>query len=521
MPRIRTAAAATLLVIPIVAGGFLLQEPPVRANATLFDQVLSIVSRQYVDSVPTSAAYEKAARGLVKELHDPYSELLSPKESEDFSRGTNGRYGGTGMYIGEQQGAIVVDRVFPHTPAEEAGVLEGDRIVSVDGMPTQGLRIDQVSDKLRGEPGSQVTVAYGRPGVTELIKLKFTRRVVRVPAVAYSAVFDGKIGYIPLQTFNENAADEVEAAVSKLAQEGAKGLVLDMRGNPGGIVDQSLAVASLFLRDGQDIVSVRGRAGPNEISKSSGRHLATDIPLVVLVDGGSASASEIVAGALQDHDRALVIGETSYGKGLVQSLYSLQGGYHLKITTGKWFTPSGRSIHRERKLVAGKYVEVHPDSAADSIARPRFKSDAGRTVIGGGGIRPDIHVPDDTASTLEQNLFRSLASKSQVVQRVIMDYALELKPTLKSRDFAVTAQWSTELMRRMTAADVKIDPKYSEIAPKLLTEDLARRVTRMAFGDAAEKTRALGDDHQLLKAIEMLQRSTTQAQLLARAAQQQ
>src|SRR6266571_7625905 len=180
MPRLRTAAAATLLVVPVVAGGFLLQEPTSRANGTLFDQVFSIVSHQYVDSVSPNAAYEKAARGLVKELNDPYSELLSPKESEDFSRGTNGRYGGTGMYIGEQQGTIFVERVFPHTPADEAGVREGDRIVSVDGMPTQDLHLDQVSDKLRGEPGSQVAVTYARPGVAEPIKLRFTRRIVRV-----------------------------------------------------------------------------------------------------------------------------------------------------------------------------------------------------------------------------------------------------------------------------------------------------------------------------------------------------
>src|SRR5205814_6682495 len=163
-------------------------------------------------------------------------------------------------------------------------VREGDRIVAVDGVPTHGLRLDQVSDKLRGEPGSQVAVTYARAGVTEPIKLRFTRRVVRVPAVAYSALFEDKIGYVPLQTFNENAADEVEAAVGKLRQDGAKGLVLDMRGNPGGIVDQSLAVASLFLRDGQDIVSVRGRNVASEVSRSSGHHLATDIPLVVLVD---------------------------------------------------------------------------------------------------------------------------------------------------------------------------------------------------------------------------------------------
>src|SRR5689334_1845341 len=168
MPRFRTAAVAALLVVPVVAGGFLLQEPPVRASTLLFDQVFSLVRNQYVDSLPTPAAYEKAARGLVKELNDPYSELLSPKESEDFNRSTGGRYGGTGMLLGEERpGVIVVDRVFPNTPAEEAGVQEGDRVVAVDTTKTTSLAITKVSDLLRGEPGSQVNVTYTRPAVTE------------------------------------------------------------------------------------------------------------------------------------------------------------------------------------------------------------------------------------------------------------------------------------------------------------------------------------------------------------------
>src|SRR6185312_11508611 len=165
MPRFRTAAAATLLVIPIVAGGFLLQEPPVRQNAQLLEQVMSIVQRQYVDTVPTSAVFEKAARGLVRELNDPYSELLSPKASEDFNRSTGGRYGGTGMLLNEPSpGVVVVERVFPKTPAEDAGVREGDRITAVDSVLTSTLAPGKVSDLLRGRIGTQVLVTYARPG---------------------------------------------------------------------------------------------------------------------------------------------------------------------------------------------------------------------------------------------------------------------------------------------------------------------------------------------------------------------
>ncbi|HEX8943087.1 MAG TPA: S41 family peptidase [Gemmatimonadaceae bacterium] len=520
MPRIRTAAAAALLVVPIVAGGFLLQKPPARASAALFQQVASLVQTQFTDTLTASQVYEKAARGLVRELSDPYSELLSPKASEAFNRATGGRYGGTGMLISEVSPGkgIVVQRVFPNTPAEEAGVREGDHIIAVDTFSTVNLASTKVSDLLRGDPGSKVTVVYTRPGVPEPIKLHFIRRVVHVPAVAFAGMMGDHVGYIPLQTFNENAAGEVQAAVDQLVKEGAKGLVLDMRDNGGGIVEQALETASLFLREGQEIASVRSRSQPTENLRSSGRHLALDIPLVVLVDGGSASATEIVAGALQDHDRALVLGTTSFGKGLVQSVYQLADGYQLKMTTAKWYTPSGRSIHRERKLVGGEFVEVRPDSTgADSTKKPKFKSDAGRVVYGGGGIHPDIVVADDTLPTAERDFLRAAAPQAQAITTVLQDYSLELKGTV-ARDFKVPATWTTELMRRLTAAGVKLDAKYDSTARETLTRDLENRVTRLTFGDAVAKGRTIDEDHQLLEAVQLLQRSTTQAQLLAAAA---
>ncbi len=518
MPRLRTAAAATLLVVPIVAGGFLLQEPPARANALLFDQVMSLVKNQYVDTLPPGATYEKAAKGLVRELNDPYSELLSPKQSEDFNRSTDGRYGGTGMAIIEQSpGVIVVDRVFPNTPAEEAGVAEGDRIVKVDTTSTLTLSSAKISDLLRGDPGTNVTVTFARNGVTEPIKAKFTRRVIHVPAVAYTAMLGDHVGYIPLQTFNENTADEVANAVDSLVKVGAKGLVLDMRDNGGGIVEQALETSSLFLREGQPIVSVRSRNQPTEVSRSNGRHLALAIPLVVLVDGGSASATEIVAGSLQDHDRALLVGTTSFGKGLVQSLYQLDGGYQLKLTTGKWFTPSGRSIHRDRKLLPdGEFVVVKPDSGADTVPAPVYASDDGRKLYGGGGIRPDVIVPDDTLSTADRDFLRAAAPSAQAVNNVLQEYSLALKGSV-GRDFTPPPAWGAELMRRIAAAGVKLDPKYDATARVFLTHDLAHRVARLTFGDGAAKARELSDDHQLAKAVDLLSHSTTQAQLFASA----
>jgi carboxyl-terminal processing protease len=524
MFRPRTAAAASLLLIPIVAGGFFLEKAPIHATPRLFDQVLAIVANKYVDSLQGADIYEKAAHGLVRELNDPYSELLAPKQNDEFNRAVGGRYGGVGMLLEEQKTptstTVVVSRIFPNTPAETGGVREGDRIIQVDSLSVADAKIDKVSDALRGVAGTMVRVTFQRPGVTEPVKLQFKRAVIHVPAVPFTTMLDGSVGYIPLQTFNENTAEEVENAAKKLVADGAHGIVLDLRDNGGGIVDQSLAVSSLFLKPGQSIVDVRSRNAPNEIARASDDQLSSQPPMIVLTDGGTASASEIVAGALQDHDRALVVGTTSFGKGLVQSIFPLDGGYALKITTGKWYTPSGRSIHRERTLLAdGRFVETKPDSLeteAEKKAKPKFSSDGGRTVYGGGGITPDLIVPDDTLSTLEQDLLKSLAPKAQAFVTVLNQYAFQLKSTAP-RDFVVTPAWRNELRRRLTAAGVMIEPKYEKAANELFDRELDRRVARLLLGDAGAKARGVADDHQLARAVDLLKASRTQQELFAAA----
>jgi carboxyl-terminal processing protease len=506
----------------MVAGGFLLQQTPAVGSPRLFDQVLSIVASRYVDSLGGGDIFARAAHGLVRELNDPYSELLAPKQREEFTRSTGGRYGGVGMLLEEQKvgegTSIVVRSVFPNTPAEEGGVMEGDRIMRVDTLIATDVKIDRVSDALRGVVGTTVHVVFARPGVGEPVKLSFRRAVVHVPAVPFSTMLGDKVGYIPLQTFNENTAEEVEAAASKLVREGARGLVLDLRDNGGGIVEQSLAVSSLFLKDGQSIVNVRSRNSADEIMRASTEHLPAQLPLVVLTDGGSASASEIVAGALQDHDRALVLGTTSFGKGLVQSLFPLDGGYALKITTGKWYTPSGRSIHRERTLMPdGRLVEAKPDSLEteqSKRSRPRFSSDAGRTIYGGGGITPDVIVPDDTLATGEQVFLRSLAPRAQPFVTTLNQYAFELKGVAKP-DFVVTPAWRTELRRRLAAAGVPIEARFEPAATHVLDRELDRRIARLVLGDAGARRRSVPEDRQLARALELLSTARSQDALFA------
>jgi carboxyl-terminal processing protease len=525
MLRHRKVAVAALATVPLLAGGFVLQDRASRDGARLFDQVLTIVNARFVDTVDAGALYEKAAKGLVHELNDPYTVLFTPKELQSFNTQTGGRYGGVGMQIEDVKGNITVSRVFPHTPAEDAGIREGDRIVQVDTAVTKGWKLEQVSDALKGTPGSRVNVKFSRAGVADPIAVRFTRAVIHIPAVPYAIMLDGKVGYIPFQQFNETASDEIVAAIRKLTKDGAKGVVLDMRDNPGGILDQAITTSNLFLKEGQEILSVRGRGTEPQIVEARDTPLVPNLPLVILVDDGSASAAEIVAGALQDHDRAVLVGTTSFGKGLVQTLFNLDGGYALKMTTAKWYTPSGRSIQKERKVVDGRFVaDTAPDSLESSAARknrPAYKSDAGRVVYGGGGITPDIIVKPDTISSDEQVLAKALAPKAQEVYTTLAEYALSLRPSITSPNFTVQPQWREEYYRRLQAAGVKVDRKVFDAGAAYVDRQLEFRLTRLAFGDSTLKRRTLKDDSQLSKAVELLQKGTTQRDLFTLAEREQ
>ena len=523
MSRTRRAVVGAILVaVPLVAGGFVWQSREARDGAALFDQVLQRVSARFVDTVDATALYEKAARGLIAQLNDPYTTLYTPKEFAAFTQGTNGRYAGVGMQIEDIKGNITVNRVFPNTPAAAAGIAQGDRIVMIDSASTRGWGSDSVSSKLKGEPGTRVRVRFQRPGVPEPINATFTRATIHIPAVPFVTMLDAGVGYIPVQGFNETASAETIRGIQQLQREGMKSLILDLRGNPGGILDEAFVMSNLFLPKGKEILSYRGRADMNQEFIAQQDPMLPNLPVVVLVDDGTASASEIVAGALQDHDRALIIGTTSFGKGLVQSLFRLDGGYALKMTTAKWFTPSGRSIQRPRKYVNGRFVEEEaPDSLeSDSArkARPAFRSDAGRVIYGGGGISPDIIVRPDTLSAIEQKAARQLTPKLQESFSILSQLTEEMRPTIKSTAFVVSPEIRREYYHRLLAAHVPVDSLTYFSASAYFDRFIGARIARAVFGDSTAAKRSFAEDPQIGKALELLRRGGTQRDLLSMAA---
>lgn len=519
MRRRLVFAALAVVGLPLAGGAFLQQGRDPQDGARLFSQILQRVEESAVDSLSRAAIFERAARGLIKQLNDPYAELYSPEELASFQRNTlRNNYGGVGMQIESQEGAIMVGRVFPNTPGEKGGVFAGDRILFVDSTAVTGLRIDQVSQKLLGTPGTEVEVTFQRAGVSQPIKTKFKRAVIRVPAVPYALILDGGVGYIPLQSFNESAAQDVERSLLDLKARGATSYLLDIRGNGGGSLEQALEIGNLFFKPGQELASVRHRGRTPEIYKASRNSVVDSMPVIVLVDGYTASASEIVAGSLQDHDRALVIGTTSFGKGLVQTLFPLDGGWAMKITTGKWYTPSGRSIQADHdRLGDERFVEYADDPQSPDTTkrkRPQFKSDGGRIILGGGGVTPDLVVNPDTLPAAERELARAYGPQQSQWYVALYGTGLQYKSAVKT-DFQVQAAMRETFWGKVQAAKINVTRAQFDAGASLVDRSLEQFTSRLAFGDSAWARRSMRFDRQLLTALDYLKRGATQRQLLA------
>jgi carboxyl-terminal processing protease len=375
-----------------------------------FTEVYDIVEQNYAEPVnPDKAIYNGAIPGMLHVL-DPHSNFFDPKSYSLLREDQRGKYYGVGMTVGPRNNKVIVIAPFAGTPAYRAGIHPGDIIAAVDGKPTDNMNTSDVADLLKGPKGTTVHITVLREGAEKPLEFAVVRDEIPRYSVDLHFLIRPGIGYMHIAQFNETTEKEVQEALDSFSQSGdMKGLILDLRQNPGGLLNEGVGVADKFLHKGQLIVSHHGRSSPERRYTAMHGDGGRDYPLVVLVNRGTASAAEIVAGAIQDHDRGLVVGEITFGKGLVQTVYPLSNDTGLALTTAKYYTPSGRLIQRDYSNVSLYDYYFDRDSVGDTTNKEVKLTDSGRTVYGGGGITPDVKVDPIKSNHFQDTLLQHYA----------------------------------------------------------------------------------------------------------------
>jgi len=482
-------------------------------EAEVFLSTLRVIRDFGLTSYADEELWEKAIEGLVRELGDPYATVLTRREAEAFEEESTGNYAGIGVQITELNGQVTITAVFRNTPAEREGLLVGDRIMGVNEETAEAWTVEDASRRIRGEPGSTVRVIIARDGIAQPIPHAIRRERVHIPAVASERIF-GDVEYLSLDRVARNSAAEVDSVLRGLGPN--RGLILDLRGNPGGYLDESLRLADLFLERGDLLATTKarrpGQAGEPEHEPSFARMAPRlpDVPMIVLVDGFSASASEIVAGALQDHDRALVIGLRTFGKGSVQSVVPLPAGRLMRITSGEWYTPLGRSLNRPRDR-EGRVIE--PDTISEYLTAQ------GRRLVGGGGVAPDLEIRPDTLSTEEQRFIAAAVAAEIPLAQRIQEAAFAVAQEVRDTPDAVESFPAPALAAFLSG--LRADGVAGDVLTGSVEDYLAWRLEAALFRRLDQGHRALEvqarRDPALATAVRLLQRSSSQADLFARA----
>src|SRR5258707_1880620 len=382
----------------------------VRDSLRQFATVYDVVEQNYAEPVnPDKAIYNGAIPGMLHVL-DPHSNFFDPKAYSLLREDQRGKYYGVGMTVGPRNNKVIVIAPFVGTPAYRAGIHPGDVIIAVDGKPTDNMNTSDVADLLKGPKGTTVHITVLREGAEKPLEFAVVRDEIPRYSVDLHFLIRPGIGYMHVSGFNETTEKEVQDALDQFYQAGdLKGLILDLRQNPGGLLNEGVGVADKFLHKGQLIVSHHGRSSPQRRYVATHGNGGRDYPLVVLVNRGTASAAEIVAGAIQDHDRGLIIGETTFGKGLVQTVYPLSNDTGLALTTAKYYTPSGRLIQRDYSNVSLYDYYFDRDGIGDTTNKEVKLTDSGRTVYGGGGITPDVKVEPVKSNHFQDTLLQHYA----------------------------------------------------------------------------------------------------------------
>lgn len=451
-------------------------------NIEIFTTVFKEVNLLYVDEVNPAETMQTGIDAMLESL-DPYTNYIPEDDIEDFRTQLTGQYGGIGAVIGERNGKIVIMMPYENFPAHKGGLLIGDEILSVDGVDSKGKNTSDISKMLRGQADTPVKVKVKRFNQKDPIEVTLTRQKIKINNVPYYGMIDSKTAYIKLSDFSSDASGEIRRALVELKGKGATQVVLDLRGNPGGLLDEAVKISNIFIDRGKLVVSTKGKVSDwNKEYKTADMPDDLAIPVVVLVNGRSASASEIVSGTLQDYDRAVVIGQRSFGKGLVQTIRDMPYNSQLKVTTAKYYTPSGRCIQ------AIDYSHKNKDGSTSKIADSlfkEFKTKNGRIVTDGGGVLPDIITTIDSIAPITI----SLISKS-----LIFDYATEYYYSHSSIGNAMTFQLTDADYDHFVAWLKGKDYNYTTKVDKEI-EDIIKQAKQEKYYDAMK------NDIEHLKAV--------------------
>lgn len=463
-----------------------------------FTRVLSVVERNYADPVDTDKViYDGAIPGMLHVL-DPHSNFFDPKQYALFREEQEGKYYGVGMVVAPRENQTVVQAPFVNSPAYKAGIRPGDTILKVDGKSCTGLTTTEVADLLKGAKGTPVHISLGREGWDKPIEVTVVRDEIPRPGVEYSETVKPGVGYVRVVTFNETTDSDLTDALKTLDVSKLDGLIIDLRNNGGGLLNQAVGMCDMFLDKNELVVSHRGRSSPERPYYALRGNEGVEVPLIVLVNGQSASASEIVSGAIQDHDRGLIVGETSFGKGLVQTQFPLSENTALLLTTARYYTPSGRLIQRDYKnqTLYDYHYNPQPPQA------PEVKlTDTGRQVYGQGGITPDLVAaapkPDDFEQLLERRgVFYPLPQGVGDFVR----YYLGEKPDV-TKDFVVDDTVIAQLRKYLGEQHIQVSEADVQQNLPWLKWEIKREVFTTVFGLNDGYRVALENDSQLDKAI--------------------
>jgi carboxyl-terminal processing protease len=472
------------------------QEEDVKASLRTFSRVYDLVEQNFADKVdPDKSVYRGAIPSMMRAL-DPHSNFFDPREFQLLREDQKGQYYGVGMKVGSRNNRTVVIAPFVDSPAAKAGLRPGDMLITVNGKDTIGLRTDEVADLLKGPKGTTAQVAVERDGAKDLLPFSITRDSIPRKSVPDAFWIKPGILYVFIEHFNETTSKELEAHFRRVGEDNVKGLILDLRENPGGLLNEGVAVADRFLQKGQTIVSHRGRASAERPYVARSGNGGRSYPIVTVVNRNSASASEIVSGALQDHDRALVFGEVTFGKGLVQTVYPLSENTGLALTTAKYYTPSGRLIQRDYSSTS--FFDYYYRKTDTKNLQDVKMTDSGRTVYGGGGITPDEKYDVPKANALQITLQRNYA---------FLNFAAHYM-AVHGRTLAKDWQVDVNVMSEFRAFLAKQEIPFEEPAFAENTDWIKWKIREEMFINAFDvdegRKASIEGDPMILKAIDSL-----------------